>query len=561
MPKINSDTEQLAQQMARRIVLAFSGTYKKRNLYTAGHSVYLDALHHFKKNLDEFVERFGHIRLRIEKEQIFYGEEAVYQGTSEPADLVFILRRDGILWIEFRKGLELYEIDTLLSVMHDHCVLEEDAEDDIVTALWGLNLPSIAYAAADLELGLDNDIRIKDLPCCPPHSCEVSDINAEKEQNAGVGLSAAVLPNAGATHEHRHELYPLSRNERMQLEKMVAAEEKLDGSDYVVDVLLYIIENQSLPEDVNDLLKYMTQAMREALLKLRFSYLQAVLTKVKTYLDTYRSMSHWSVPYLDRFILNLSSKAFLQNLLQISPQIEQAGPDTLNHLKTFLLLLDSETVTTIAPLMFQSQSAKLQQILVETITVQAKQDFRPLERLIFSRDKRLAGRLVSILRFFSDQQSHHILTKLLLDESAIIRQQALKVILWRDAQSYEKFFMLIDDPDESVRKLLLKHLGRKRNAQAERLLLNYLQSGKAGVGDPDHFIAVYKTLGKCASDQSLPYLKKCLFKWPRLGILRYTHSIHYQTALIALKTIGTKNAADLIDRADQGFLKNLFRPA
>lgn len=557
--KTGPPANQPAIQDAVQVMQAFSGAYKKRNLYSAHHSVYQDAIRNLKNALDRFMEHYGNMHLQVEREAILYEGEVVYEGAKQTNDLVFILRRDGVLWFEFKKGLEIEEIETFVTLLHEHCVLEEEPEEDIVTALWANRLLSISFEAADLELGLDDDIDIAALPCCPADFETAADEDDEDKQASDTPSACAIEENEPDRLQDGDELFKLAEDDREQLEKMIAEEKKIDGSDHVVDVLLYIIETHCTPQDVGDLLKYMVQAMEEALLKQRFSQLSNVLTRIKRHLDEFRSIEHWSADHLEQFIQTLSSGAFLEHLLKVSPDIDLAPQENLNALKRFLFLLDAESIATLAPMTLRNQSHKLHKVLVEAIVHMARHNFQPLEKMILSTDKDLVVRIIFILKYFNDSHSRQILVELLADESQTIRKQALKTLIARKDKTLEDLFALIDDPDSDIRKLLLRHLGRERNDQVETFLLNYLNTARTS--DPEHYLAVCKTLGKCASDRSLHYLKKLLFKWPKLGILRSGCNIRNRAALCALKELNTKNAIDLIDRAEQGFIKNFLRSA
>jgi hypothetical protein len=550
--------EALALQSAKKIMLAFSGAYKKINLYSAAHSVYQDALGFFTSLLNEANQRFGTIRLHVERDRIIYNGETVYKAGPEPTDLAFILHRDGILSIEFQGEPELWEMDTFLKVLQSHCVLGEDAEDDIVTALWVLNLPSIAYEAAELEIGLENDLDFQELRCRPPAPGTPSDAGTDMPFE---NTQPHPPDHCGQAPEPRDEFFLLTPEERRQLDKMIAVEEELDGSDYVVDVLIYIIENHAVAEDIDDLLNHLYQAMQEAMLNLRFPYLHLLLGKLKKQITVFKSLNHWSTAHLERFCRTLSSHAFLNDLLSVSSRIETFDAQATKSFKDFLGLLDPSAITALATVMLQSKGDRMQRILLETITRMARRDLKAVENILFSQDKRLAARLVYILRFFNDSHSQQILYKLLKDESELVRRQALRIALVRKDRQLQALFALIDDPDKTIRTMVLEYLSREKNETTETLLLEYLKSGQAGQKDPVHFLEVCRTLGQCASERSLPFLKELLFKWPGLGILRFSNSVQHRGAAIALKEMNTRQAVDMLERAERGFFRNLLRSA
>lgn len=561
MERSHPDLDDPALESAKRIIAALLTIYKKINFYSATHSIYQEALQPFHRLLVDHIEGFGDIRFKFEQYQFLFEDAVIHEGESKSGDLAFILHRDGIKWIEFKNGLELWEIDTLIKTFNDCSHLEVDTEDDIATILWGLKLPSITYEVIDVVLDQGDDIDFKALPCSSPTQEEAPD--AEEQQTSKTDSAEPDVPQPIQIPEfdRQDELFILTPEEQKQLKAMIADEEKLDGSDYVIDVFLYIIEQHLLSEDIDELIEDMTHAMHEALLTLRFSYLSASITKIKKQIDIFRSASHWSVPHLERFLSSLASESFLIDLSKITSKLEHSDLNTLKDLKTFLLLLDPNVIYPLAQIMVKIHSDKLQSFLQETIFLIAKQDFRPMKKLLFSSDKVLAGHLIFILRFFTDQHSRKVLIQLLKDDSELIRKQALKTLFARKEHAFKDIFFLIDDPDNRIRTLLLKHMGRERNEKSEQLLLDYLTSGQVHEKDPDHFKAVCRTLGRCGSERSLPFVKKMLFKWPKLGVLRYGNSVRRQGADTALKELNIEEADQLIKRSQKGFVKNFFRSA
>jgi hypothetical protein len=550
-----------AYQEARQLLLAFSAAFKKLKFYSQSHNVYQDALNLLNQLFVEFFKRFGKLRINIEREKIFYDNEMIFEGTLAPGELVFLLHRDGILWVEFQEGLELQEINIFLGILQNHCILEEDAEDDIVTALWEYNLPSILYEAAELEVGMNDDLNIDNLPCCPPKDKNQENITEESIYKASSEMGEPVFCDQSYyTQEKLEALSSLTSEERDLLGKMVCEEEEFDGADYVIDVLLFILEKHALNHDVDDLFGILMEEMRYAMGKLRFVYLHKVLIKIKKYIDAFKCQSHAYASGLEHFYISLSDKTFLTELSNISEQIECCSPDQLKHLKCFLSLFDEKAIITLGHIMVNTPSQKLRQLLLEIIIDMAGRNFQPLEQLIETSDADLTARIVFILRFLNDVRSRQILSRLLQNKSNLIRVQALKAILVRDDDSMDEIFVLIDDPDESIRELILQHLGKKRSEQAEELMLEYLNSGSLRLSYEDHYMAVCRTLGRCGSDRSIPCFKKQIFRLPVLGVPRFKSSIMRRGATCALKELNTQKADFLIERNERGVIKNLFRP-
>ncbi|MBI5550867.1 MAG: HEAT repeat domain-containing protein [Desulfobacterales bacterium] len=547
-----------ATESAKKFLHGLIGAFKKLILYSETHTVYYSALGTLKKLFGEHFDRFGNLRIHIERKKIRYQDEVLYEGGMEPTDLALLLHRDGILWLEFQNRLEIWEIDAFCKILRDHCTVDEDPEDDIVTALWAVNLPSILYEAADLELGLPDDINFADLPCA---GNQAVDSEQKDEPPFQCETIYSALANNVLTRAGQDELWELTAAERDQLRKMIASEEQLDGSDYAIDVLLYILENECLQEDIAELLDTLWKELNTALIHARFPYLFEAVTRLKNHIRTNNASMQWSVPHIQTFVAKLAMDPYLSGLQRVAASHPTLDAQQLKALKRFLLLLDKSAISTLGPMVMNIASPGLQRVLLETIGTMAMSDFGPLERLIEHADPELARRLVYILGFLKDSRSRQTLSTLMHHPAGMVRLASVKALLTRDDQAIEEIFALIDDSNETIRKLVLGRLGRDRCEQIENKLLTYLNSYGNGSKNGEHFIEACRALGKCGSDRSIPYLTGMLFKWPTLGFLRPGNGCQRRGAVVALETLKTEKAARLIDRANRGFLANLFRSA
>jgi len=558
MTNIPPNVDPSMQQAAKQLFYGLLGVFKKLNLYSGSHTVYHNSLEILNKLFEDYCNKYGPFRLGLEGRNIIHHDTLLYEGTAEPTDLAFLLHRDGFLWIEFQKGLQLWEIDTLLKIFQDYSVLDEDPADDIVTALWEVNLPAISYEAADLELGLPDDINIDELPCVETETAGTDEQNSVQEptKTPYTNFASNILGQDG-----QNNLWELTDNEQEQLRHLIAAEEKLDGSDYAIDALLYILENHCIQEDIAELLSTLIQELYETLINARFDYLLEAVLRLKKDILKDNLQTKWLAPYLSKFFAKLETKTFLNGLLKIPAPQQAFKKAQLKDLKRFLLQLNTSLIKTLGPLMLNIQSPELQRSILEVIGTMAKSDFGPLENLIAQADTELVERLVFILGYLKDTRSRQVLSKLLGHTSASVRRSALKAILTRDDKAVDEIFVLIDDPDEKIRMVVLNRLGRDRSSRIESKLLDYLHQYALGTNNDKHFIAVCRTLGRCGSGRSEPYLMGLLFKWPLLGMLRSANSIKRRGAVVALKGLQTRRARWLIFRSNRGFWRNILRSA
>jgi HEAT repeat protein len=163
--------------------------------------------------------------------------------------------------------------------------------------------------------------------------------------------------------------------------------------------------------------------------------------------------------------------------------------------------------------------------------------------------------LVYIAGRIPGKKANQILLKMIHNPSERVRRQAIKHLFAKKLVSLEIIFPFIEDSSESIRQLILNYLIQNKSEKGEALLIEYLQQKRFLVNNHQHIIACYKTLGKCGSSKSIPFLQKLLFK--RRWLPDFPGSIHRQGSVIALIGLETKEAKRLLQKASRCFFPNV----
>jgi HEAT repeat protein len=221
-------------------------------------------------------------------------------------------------------------------------------------------------------------------------------------------------------------------------------------------------------------------------------------------------------------------------------------------LRQFLLLLPSQAILAIAPMLGQIRSASVQRQLMQIIAILARRNLRPLEQLLDQPEEFMAKKLIVVLGHLKGERPTDLLLKMVQHPSESVRRQVARQLLARGDDFLKRMLPLIEDPGDSVRTLILDHLGSKRSRLAEEFLLDYLDQARFKVLDHRHLLSCFEALGRCGSCQSIPFLQRSLFNrgWiPDLG-----RSIHRKGAVVALVSLGTEEAMALLHKASRSLL-------
>jgi hypothetical protein len=147
-------------------------------------------------------------------------------------------------------------------------------------------------------------------------------------------------------------------------------------------------------------------------------------------------------------------------------------------------------------------------------------------------------------------RANKIFFKMSEHPSEKVRLKAVMELVARDPNFIQKLFSHIDDPAEEIRTCILAAIAKQRSTALENMLLNYLRENSSPK-DPTHILACYETLGRCGSNNAIPFLRRILLDqgWNRfkgLGKL-----IYREGAAIALALLDTWEAKDVLLEASK----------
>jgi hypothetical protein len=231
----------------------------------------------------------------------------------------------------------------------------------------------------------------------------------------------------------------------------------------------------------------------------------------------------------------------------------------MGKIREILLALKPEAIHTLGAILLQTQSHMLQKMLTDVILSLASKDLKPLVAMLGRPEEDLVRRLVSVLGLMEGDRPTMILARMVRHSSAPVREEAVKALLSRGPQSVKGLFHLIEDQSESVRRLVLRHMAKERNKVAEALLLGYLEKGEMERADEKHIIDCFRTLGRCGSTRSIPFLRQTLIG--RSWLPNFRSSAYRQGAALALGAMKMNGAWQVLEDASRSLKPGVRRLA
>jgi hypothetical protein len=519
---------------ARQVINIFILAWKNYGMYPEDHVSTIKSIENLVAAFSDFFTNHVDLRLTVEKDSLLCNSEIIHKVSQEAPseDIITLLYRDGIKWIEFQEGLPLEEIVSFFRIAYKYRLFAEETEGDIVTALMDEELEYIDFKAVDIFW---QDLLLMNQP-------------AESDGEDTYARSIADPSISDAQLE-------LSNIDYKILQQMVKEEESWEITDDLFELLLIILRNQTQQEKFTAVLGFISEVAFETIELEKFDLLIKLFQSLHKLLSPEISTEQdWKIPLIDRFFHDLSKPEIFQLISEKLLQLQTSEIEKLEALEQALHYFSPEVIPFLVPVIMQRSSHEIQQLVSEVIVHLSQRDIGPLEKIAEQHGLEMGDKLLAILNCLQGDQVNGILFKMCEHPSNKVRRKAINELVERDPKYAQKLFSLIDDPSKEIRACILAAFAKHKSSVLENLLLNYLR-GNSAQKDPAHILACYKTLGHCGSNTAVPFLRRILLSRGWISFMGSGKTVFREGAAIALALLDTPEAKNVLQKASKSRFK------
>ncbi|UCH45184.1 MAG: hypothetical protein JSV11_00305 [Nitrospiraceae bacterium] len=543
-------------QDARQVINIFIQAWKNYGLYPEDHVNTTRSFENLVAAFSNFFTTHEDLRLTVEKDRLLCGSEIIYEVSPEAPseDIITLLYRDGIKWIEFQEGLTLDEIASFYRIAYKYRLFAEETEGDIVTALMDEELEFIDFKAVDIFW---QDLLLIDLSQLPPPAPPSEETTGQNEMDQSQQLEGSDDEDmyARSIALISNDQLELSNLDYVTLQQMVQEEENWVITEDLIEALMIILKRQAEQEKFEAVLGFISEEAIETIEKDRFDLLALLLQSLhKLFSSKQPAAQEWQSSRIDRFFQDLSKPEIFQLISDKLLKLETIEIDKLKALGQALLYLSPELVPFLVPVILQSSSKEIQQMCSVVIVHLSQRDIGPLEKIATKHGTEMGGKLLVILNRLEGDRANRILFKMCDHPSENVRRKAIKELVGRDPKFAQKLFSLIDDPSKEIRTSLLAAFAKHKSSALENMLLNYLSENLTRK-DPVHTFACFECLGRCGSNKALPFLSRILLSRGWNSFMGSGKLIFREGAAIALALLDTPEAKDVLQNAAKSKFK------
>lgn len=545
-------------QDARQLINIFILAWKNYGLYPEDHVNTIKSFERLVAAFGDFFTTHVDLRLTVEKAHLLCESEIIYKVSQEAPseDIITLLYRDGIKWIAFQEGLTLDEIASFFRIINKYRSLNSEAEGDIVTALMDEELEYIDFKAVDIFW---QDLLLIDVSQLPPPAPQPEEVDKKNETDPSQQPEGQdhkdIYARSIADPSISNAQLKLTHADYKILQQMVREEESWDITDDLFEALLIILKSQSEQEKFATVLGFMSEVVVETIELDKFDLLVKFFQSLhKRFSSKTSTEQDWKRLQIDRFFQDLSRPELFQLISKKLLKLQTSEIETLKAFDQALYYFSPAVVPFLVPAIMQGSSQEIQQMVSKVIVHQSQRDIGPLEKIAKQHSDEMGNKLLVILSRLQGDRVNKIFFSMCDHSSEIVRRKAIKELVNRDTQYAQKLFSLVDDPSKEIRNCILAAFGKHKSSALEIRLLNYLKEN-AAKKDPDHIHACYEALGRCGSNQSVPFMRDILLSRGWNNFMGSGKLFFREGAAIALAWLDTPEAKGALQKASKSRFK------
>lgn len=421
--------------------------------YPRDNAMSIRAVDNLAEGFTDRLEKLGETELFVDRTQLTYFGETVYDDEDSRRSIAVRLDRDGVRRLLLSPGITRQEVVDLLTVMTVE--LEEDSlENDIVTLMWDKEFSHVkVFVLEEMDRVNEADEASKHVgvPCrdVVHQEQQEEDLSPEEAAQRDAENMAHLAAVCSQAKSHLVELSP----ERLELVRETAsAEASRDVTVDLEDILIEMIRGKTSEQAFSNCLKVLGQLVTTHLKQADFDGAADLLERMQELSgdQNLTDAEHQAIALTTKHILTAEH---LRGIPDILGDLPEAGLDGLDRLLNWF---PPDSMTDLVGLLklnrHQDQVEKLLlQVLGKTPEVLVDQ--------LAGNDLELAPRILNLLRTAAVEAMVPALARCLASVDGPVRTGVVKLIArFRTDQARAALMGTLNDPDPEVRRTAIKAL-------------------------------------------------------------------------------------------------------
>lgn len=515
--------------LAKDVLQAFLKAKKTLRMYPPNNPVYIKTVEETFRKVEEFFDVMDELALKIKQNEIFFGNEPVYQSTGKEENLALFFFKDGLRELTFKKGLDAEELTDFLKVTASDFE-RENIEDDVVTLFWEKDFQNIKYVVDEEFLTEDETYEEEAIQQVKESVAEEADITRAYEEAF----------EAEETKEL--EVVPITEKDLNSLVREIQ-DDSLNKTKRLVEILFEMLYETENLDELKDLVSILNTAVEYSVRNSDMASATEIFRKSKeligskTISDSYKR----ALGLIFQFASSREPILELGRLLDSGQEVEEG------LFLEYVGCLEKGAIQFFITLLGELNSIEARKKVLSALTLLGGRDIDALAKGLGDPRWYITRNIIYVLRKIGDRRAIEFLVRAARHSDVRVRKEVLKALGELGGQGVLQTLRdFLDDPDPAVRTTAVRALGSVGTDAAKMIILDRL-SNKGFIGldfneKKDYFTALSRWNDQTVNDYLMRTLRKRTF------FKRMKNDENRACAAYCLGLLGNKDALSELHR-------------
>ncbi len=482
--------------VVERVMNLMAKCHRAIILYLPNNPVYHEAVRNVQAGFRELWEELDELILHVREGGLEWEGELILEEEAKGDSISWVLFKGGVRGMILTRGAEEEEIVRFLGAVHQTRNLPEDADDDLLTLLWGHDFQHIKYDY--IEVGMDDVSqmeRTERFESAPPPVGIKQDVEQEAKRPEGI----VNIDDFDST------LYFLDDDEINYLKSEVEREYNQDLRRIVLSALFDVLELQHNQTGYEQIVNILEDFIPYLLGAGDFQSVAYILRESRVVIERSERLGPEHRKQLTTFPPKLSDPAALDQLLQTLDEAHvHPTEEDLGELFQEFTPAAMDTVLAWLPRLTNERAKALIARATDDLAVSHPE---AVGKALGSDDRAvLLGALGLVTRLKLTTRGPE-LGKLTSHEDTDVRQALVDALATVGTPSaYMQLEQMLDDGDRDVRMGAVKILGAKRHGSALPRIEAAITGKALRTADLTEKRAFYEAFGLLAGEDGVQQL-------------------------------------------------------
>ncbi len=432
-------------------------TAKIFRTYPRDNAMSISAVDKLTGKFTECLSTLGEVELFVERDQLIFRSETVYEDDNARRSIAIKLDRAGVRRMLFSSGILPEELVDLLEVLTTE-IDDDSLEDDVVTLMWDKQFTHVkAFVLDDLTPDEQYDSSKVDAsdPTSTDNGGSASAVEALSPEARRMQNAHGAAQLADSCVNTKEKLFPLTEEDLETAKHNAAEEDTHDVSMKLADILFEVMQDSPEEQASANVRRVLGQLVIMRMRAGQFTAAVELLEQMENMADGTQLTDEGS-----RALRELTTEVITPDHVGELRDILIANPEaSLEVLGRLIKWFPTEAL----PGLTQLMTLERQQSQVEALLLKAYADHPEMliEPLIESEDNDLALRIMKLLEQLATESTVTPLGGLLPRLRGDLRTRLVRVIArFQTDETRQMLSALVSDANPEIRRTVIKALSQ-----------------------------------------------------------------------------------------------------